>query len=94
MERLQSSGRTNAITNLYAKKLSVGRWFVAAQRVIFTLPQADLIARNLKQRGGALITTGSIASQMPARLLSSSTASKHKVEGYIGSLRPGRSGWH
>jgi short-subunit dehydrogenase len=42
---------------------------------------------HLKQHGGALITTGSIASQVPAPVLSSYTASKHAVKGYIDSLR-------
>lgn len=42
---------------------------------------------QLKKRGGALITMGSIASDMPAPLLSSYTASKHAVKGYIDSLR-------
>ncbi len=41
----------------------------------------------LRQRGGALITTGSISSQMPAPVLSAYTASKHAVKGYIDSLR-------
>src|SRR5690606_14526220 len=42
---------------------------------------------HLKHRGGALITTGSISSQMPAPVLSSYTASKYAVKGYIDSLR-------
>lgn len=42
---------------------------------------------HLKQRGGALITTGSISSQMPSPVLSSYTASKFAVKGYIDSLR-------
>lgn len=42
---------------------------------------------QLKQHGGALITTGSISSQMPAPVLSSYTASKYAVKGYIDSLR-------
>jgi short-subunit dehydrogenase len=42
---------------------------------------------HLKQRGGALITTGSISSQMPAPILSAYTASKFAVKGYIDSLR-------
>lgn len=42
---------------------------------------------HLKQHGGALITTGSISSQMPAPVLSSYTASKFAVKGYIDSLR-------
>jgi len=42
---------------------------------------------HLKQRGGALVTTGSISSQIPAPVLSSYTASKYAVKGYIDSLR-------
>ncbi len=42
---------------------------------------------HLKQHGGALITTGSISSQMPSPVLSSYTASKYAVKGYIDSLR-------
>lgn len=42
---------------------------------------------HLKQHGGALITTGSISSEMPAPVLSSYTASKYAVKGYIDSLR-------
>lgn len=42
---------------------------------------------HLKQRGGALIVTGSIASDMPSPVLSSYTASKHAVKGYVDSLR-------
>ena len=42
---------------------------------------------HLRQHGGALITTGSISSQMPAPILSSYTASKYAVKGYIDSLR-------
>lgn len=42
---------------------------------------------HLRRRGGALITTGSISSQMPAPVLSSYTASKYAVKGYIDSLR-------
>lgn len=42
---------------------------------------------HLKKNGGALITTGSISSQMPAPVLSSYTASKYAVKGYIDSLR-------
>lgn len=42
---------------------------------------------HLKERGGALITTGSISSQIPTPVLSSYTASKFAVKGYIDSLR-------
>ncbi len=42
---------------------------------------------HLKAHGGALVTTGSIASQMPTPVLSAYAASKHAVKGYIDSLR-------
>ncbi|MBI1403348.1 MAG: SDR family NAD(P)-dependent oxidoreductase [Porphyrobacter sp.] len=42
---------------------------------------------HLKEHGGALITTGSISSEMPSPVLSSYTASKYAVKGYIDSLR-------
>ncbi|XBQ16056.1 MAG: SDR family oxidoreductase [Oceanicaulis sp.] len=42
---------------------------------------------HLKQHGGALITLGSISSDMPAPVLSAYTASKHAVKGFIDSLR-------
>ncbi len=42
---------------------------------------------HLKARGGALIVTGSISSDMPSPVLSSYTASKHAVKGYVDSLR-------
>lgn len=42
---------------------------------------------HLRERGGALITTGSISSQLPAPVLSAYTASKFAVKGYIDSLR-------
>jgi short-subunit dehydrogenase len=41
----------------------------------------------LKTRGGALINLGSIASDMPAPLLSAYAASKHAVKGFTDSLR-------
>ncbi len=42
---------------------------------------------HLKASGGALIVTGSISSDMPSPVLSSYTASKHAVKGYVDSLR-------
>ncbi len=42
---------------------------------------------HLKARGGALIVTGSISSEMPSPVLSTYTASKHAVKGYVDSLR-------
>jgi short-subunit dehydrogenase len=41
----------------------------------------------LKQSGGALITVGSIASDLPSPLMGAYTASKHAAKGYINSLR-------
>ena len=43
--------------------------------------------RALKDRGGALINIGSIASEMPTPLLSAYAASKHAVKGFTDSLR-------
>ncbi|WP_129790427.1 SDR family oxidoreductase [Sphingosinicella sp. CPCC 101087] len=43
--------------------------------------------KHLKERGGALINTGSISSEMPAPLLSAYTASKFAVKGFTDSLR-------
>ena len=43
--------------------------------------------RRLKERGGALINIGSIASEMPTPLLSAYAASKHAVKGFTDSLR-------
>lgn len=42
---------------------------------------------HLKERGGALINIGSIASDMPSPLLSAYAASKHAVKGFTDSLR-------
>lgn len=44
-------------------------------------------ARHLKQRGGVIITVGSIASSMGAPILGAYAASKHAVKGFIDSLR-------
>jgi len=43
--------------------------------------------KHLKGRGGALINTGSISSEMPAPILSAYTASKFAVKGFTDSLR-------
>jgi len=43
--------------------------------------------KHLKPRGGALINIGSIASEMPAPLLSAYAATKHAVKGFTDSLR-------
>ena len=41
----------------------------------------------LRARGGALLTVGSIASDLPSPILGAYAASKHAVAGYINSLR-------
>lgn len=43
--------------------------------------------KHLRERGGALINTGSISSEMPAPILSAYTASKFAVKGFTDSLR-------
>lgn len=43
--------------------------------------------KHLRKHGGALITTGSISSDIPAPILGVYTASKHAVKGFINSLR-------
>ncbi len=43
--------------------------------------------KHLKTRGGAIINTGSIASDMPTPILSAYAASKHAVKGFTDSLR-------
>ena len=43
--------------------------------------------RHMKQDGGALVTVGSIGSDLPTPLMSAYSASKHAVKGYIESLR-------
>jgi len=42
---------------------------------------------HLRRSGGALITVGSIAGDLPSPLLGAYTAAKHAVKGYINSLR-------
>jgi len=42
---------------------------------------------HLREHGGALITVGSIASDLPSPVLSAYSASKHAVKGFIDSLR-------
>jgi short-subunit dehydrogenase len=42
---------------------------------------------HLKEKGGALINTGSISSEMPAPILSAYTASKFAMKGFNDSLR-------
>ena len=41
----------------------------------------------LREHGGALITIGSIASDLPSPILSAYSASKHAVKGYVDALR-------
>jgi short-subunit dehydrogenase len=43
--------------------------------------------KYMRHRGGALITTGSISSDIPSPILGVYTATKHAVKGYIDSLR-------
>jgi short-subunit dehydrogenase len=42
---------------------------------------------HLRKQGGALVTVGSIACDLPSPLLGAYTAAKHAVKGYINSLR-------
>jgi NAD(P)-dependent dehydrogenase (short-subunit alcohol dehydrogenase family) len=42
---------------------------------------------HLRERGGAIITVGSITSDMPAPILGAYTASKHAAKGFVDSLR-------
>jgi short-subunit dehydrogenase len=42
---------------------------------------------HLREKGGALITIGSIASDLPTTVMGAYAASKHAVKGYIDSLR-------
>lgn len=42
---------------------------------------------HLREKGGALVTVGSIASQLPAPILSAYSASKHAAKGFIDALR-------
>jgi short-subunit dehydrogenase len=42
---------------------------------------------HLQREGGALITVGSIASDLPSPIMGAYAASKHAVKGYINSLR-------
>ncbi len=43
--------------------------------------------RHLREHGGALITVGSIAADIPSPIMGAYTASKHAAKGYIASLR-------
>jgi len=48
---------------------------------------ANAALSHLRQSGGALITVGSIASDLPCPMLGAYTASKHAVKGFVESLR-------
>lgn len=48
---------------------------------------ATLAVEHLRAHGGALITVGSIASDLPTPLMGAYAATKHAVKGYINSLR-------
>ncbi|MFW2830263.1 SDR family oxidoreductase [Sphingomonas sp. ID0503] len=43
--------------------------------------------RHLRENGGALVTVGSIAGDMPSPILGAYTASKHALKAYVESLR-------
>ena len=54
----------------------------------FGVVHGALVAvRHLRDAGGALITVGSIASQLPSPILSAYSASKHAAKGFIDALR-------
>ena len=48
---------------------------------------AMLAVEHLRNRGGALIQVGSIASDLPTPIMGAYAATKHAVKGYINSLR-------
>jgi short-subunit dehydrogenase len=48
---------------------------------------AQVALQHLRERGGALITVGSIAGDIPSPVMGAYDASKHAVKGYIESLR-------
>lgn len=48
---------------------------------------AETAVAAMKTQGGALITVGSVASDMPAPVMGSYVAAKHATKGYINSLR-------
>lgn len=54
----------------------------------FGVVHGALVAiEHLRERGGALVTIGSIASDIPSPVMGAYAASKHAVKGYIHSLR-------
>ncbi len=46
-----------------------------------------IAVEHLRRNGGALVTVGSIAAEMPSPVLGAYTASKHAAKGYVDSLR-------
>jgi short-subunit dehydrogenase len=52
-----------------------------------TVHGALTAVEHLREKGGALITLGSIASDLPTAIMGAYAASKHAVKGYIDSLR-------
>lgn len=48
---------------------------------------AQAAIEHLRERGGALITVGSIAGDMPSPVMGAYAASKHAVKGFVESLR-------
>lgn len=48
---------------------------------------ATVAVEHLRENGGALITVGSVASDIPSPIMGAYAASKHAVKGYIESLR-------
>lgn len=48
---------------------------------------AQVAVRHLRDKGGALVTIGSIAGDMPSPVMGAYAASKHAVKGYVESLR-------
>ncbi|SFR82628.1 SDR family oxidoreductase [Sphingomonas jatrophae] len=47
----------------------------------------EVAVRHLRDRGGALITVGSIGSELPSPVLGAYSASKHAVRAYVSALR-------
>ena len=50
---------------------------------------ALIAVQHLQEKGGALITVGSIAGDMPSPVMGAYAASKHAVKGFIESLQDG-----
>jgi short-subunit dehydrogenase len=48
---------------------------------------STVAVRHMREAGGALITVGSVASDLPSPVMGAYSASKHAVKGYINSLR-------